>query len=57
MVARFSALLYLPPEDRVPVNKSHSDMVKFASAEDPTYRTVLRYLKEWVESITESYGI
>ena len=57
MVTRFSALLFLPLEDRIPVNKSHSALVKFASAEDPTYCTVVRYLKGWVESITESNGI
>ena len=56
MVYRFSAQLYIPTEQRVPVEQSHSNMVKFSSAEDRTYRTVVRYLKEWVDSITESNG-
>jgi hypothetical protein len=54
MVNRFSAQLYIPTEQRVPVEENHTNMVKFASAEDRTYRTVVRYLKEWVDSITES---
>ncbi|KAF8241219.1 hypothetical protein K440DRAFT_665405, partial [Wilcoxina mikolae CBS 423.85] len=53
MVKRFSAQLYIPTEQRVPVKENHTNMVKFASAEDGTYRTVVRYLKEWVESITQ----
>ncbi|KAF8538749.1 hypothetical protein BDD12DRAFT_841187, partial [Trichophaea hybrida] len=57
MVKRFSAQLCIPTEQRVPVKENHINMVKFASAQDGTYRTVIRYLKEWVESITQSYGI
>ncbi|KAF8535039.1 hypothetical protein BDD12DRAFT_754194, partial [Trichophaea hybrida] len=57
MVNRFSAQLFIPSEQRVPVEENHTNMVKFASAEDRTYRTVVRYLKEWVDSITKSYGI
>jgi hypothetical protein len=57
MVNRFSAQLYIPTEQRVPVEENHTNMVKFASADNRTYRTVVRYLKEWVDSITESYGI
>ncbi|KAF8543181.1 hypothetical protein BDD12DRAFT_874965 [Trichophaea hybrida] len=56
MVSRFSAQLFVPTERRVPVEENHSNMVKFASAEDRTYRTVLRYVKGWVDSITESYA-
>jgi len=56
MVKRFSALLYLSTEQRVPVEESHTNMVKFASAEDSTYQTVVRYLMECVDSITESNG-
>lgn len=54
MVKRFSAQLYIPTEHRIPVEENHLDMVKFASTEDPTYRTVVRYLQEWVDSIMES---
>ncbi|KAF8539827.1 hypothetical protein BDD12DRAFT_909826 [Trichophaea hybrida] len=56
MVKRFSAQLYIPTEQRIPVAKNHTNMVKFASAEDETYQTVARYLTEWVKSITESYA-
>jgi hypothetical protein len=55
MVKRFSALLYIPNEQRVPVEKNHLNIVKFASAQDPTYRTVVGYLKTWVVSITCIY--
>ncbi|KAF8544651.1 hypothetical protein BDD12DRAFT_906355 [Trichophaea hybrida] len=54
MVNRFSAQLYIPTEQRVPVEENHTNMVKFASAEDRTYRTVVRYMKVWVDNITES---
>jgi hypothetical protein len=54
MVNRFSAQLFIPYEQRVPVEENHTNMVKFASAEDRTYQTVVGYLKEWVDSITES---
>jgi hypothetical protein len=57
MVKRFSAQLSLPIEERVPVEANHTNMVKFASAQDPTYRTVVRYLKEWVDSVAESCGM
>jgi hypothetical protein len=56
MVKRFSAQLYIPTEERIPVARNHINMVKFASAEDETYQTVARYLTGWVKSITESYG-
>jgi hypothetical protein len=57
MVQRFSALLYIPTEERVPVDENHTNMVRFVSAEDRTYRIVVRYLKEWVEDIRGSCGI
>jgi hypothetical protein len=57
VVNRFSAQLYIPTEERVPIEENHMNMVKFASAEDRTYRIVVRHLKEWVNTITESYGI
>jgi hypothetical protein len=57
MVKPFSAQLYISHEQRVPVDVNHTNMVKFASADDPTYRTVVRYLKEWVEGIADSNGI
>jgi hypothetical protein len=57
MVKRFSAQLYIPIEERVPVEENHTNMVKFASEEDRTYQTVLRYLKEWVDSIHEPNGM
>jgi hypothetical protein len=51
MVQRLSAQLYIPKEIRQPVEEDHSNMVKFNSAEDPNYRTTIRCLNEWVDSI------
>jgi hypothetical protein len=56
MVKRFLAQLYIPTESGVHLNENHSNTVQFALAEDQTYRTVVRFLKEWIDSITESYG-
>jgi len=56
MVKRFSAQLFIPNEERVPANANHSNMVKFASAQDQTYKTVLRHLNKWVDSIVASNG-
>jgi len=48
MVQRFSAQLYLPWEQRIPVGKNHTDIVKFASPVDTTYQTVVRHLKDYI---------
>jgi len=56
MVNRFSAQLFIHNEERVPANANHSNMVKFATAQDPTYQTVQRHLKNWVDSIVASNG-
>lgn len=53
MVPRFSAQLYLPFEIRLPIAKTHSDLVKFASRADPNYQTVINYLKGWLGTYFE----
>jgi hypothetical protein len=45
MVQRFSAQLHLLGGSQIPVNENHSDMVKFNSPVDPTYKTVVKHLK------------
>ncbi|KAF8540455.1 hypothetical protein BDD12DRAFT_804470 [Trichophaea hybrida] len=45
MVQRFSVLLHLPAEHRVPVDENHTNMVKFDSPVDRTYLTVVKHLK------------
>ena len=44
-----SALLDLPDrvETKIPVNADHSHIVKFVDRNDKTYKTVIRYLKEF----------
>jgi hypothetical protein len=46
MVDRNSAQLYCPFENRLPVEKNHTDMAKFPTAADPTYQTVVKNIKE-----------
>jgi len=46
MVQRLSAQLHLSFEHRVPVNKNHTDMVKFASQVDPTYMSIVTHMND-----------
>lgn len=48
MVPRLSAQLHLLFERRIPVNKNHTEMVKFASPVDPTYQSVVTHLNEYI---------
>ena len=48
MVRPLSAQLYLPSEQRIPVKKNHSDIVKFATRVDVTYQTVVKHLRECI---------
>ncbi|KAF8539938.1 hypothetical protein BDD12DRAFT_980660 [Trichophaea hybrida] len=48
MVQRFSAQLFIPSEHRIAVRKNHTDMVKFATPVDVTYRTVVRHMKRCI---------
>ncbi|KAF8253337.1 hypothetical protein K440DRAFT_534211, partial [Wilcoxina mikolae CBS 423.85] len=56
MVDSFSALLYLPNEYRIPVGQNHTDMVKFMSPTDETYRTVVTHMKETLEMIHQTHS-
>jgi hypothetical protein len=49
MVKNNSAQLFWPSEHRVPVARSHTDMVKFSSGEDATYRTVVIRMTKCVD--------
>ncbi|KAF8535670.1 hypothetical protein BDD12DRAFT_983186 [Trichophaea hybrida] len=53
MVQQISALLYLPNEERIPVQQNHSNMVKFVSRHDPTYKTLIRCLRGCVNELFE----
>lgn len=44
MVEEFSALLHLPRERRIPISRNHTEMVKFSSAADQDYRTVVTHV-------------
>jgi hypothetical protein len=48
MVKEFSAQLYLSFEYRIPINKNHTDMVKFASPVDSEYLSVVAHMKEFI---------
>lgn len=58
MVSRLSALLYLPGENRYPVESDHINMVKFDSPNDRAFQTVVAHLNEcistWFMSLAES---
>jgi hypothetical protein len=51
MVKNNSAQLFWPSEHRVPVARSHTDMVKFSSGEDATYRTVVTRMTKCVDLV------
>ena len=48
MVSRSSAQLWLPSEHRLPANRNHTDIVKFASPVDGMYQTVVKYMTEFI---------
>ncbi|KAF8241753.1 hypothetical protein K440DRAFT_677005 [Wilcoxina mikolae CBS 423.85] len=54
MVKKISAQLCLPNEHRVPVPHNHTNMVKFLSPSDGTYRTVITWIKECLDNIVEA---
>ena len=56
MVKNNSAQLFWPSEHRVPVESNHTDMVKFCSSEDATYRTVVSHMTECVNNLATSHG-
>jgi len=57
MVRNNSAQLFWPSEHRIPVGRNHTDMVKFFSSEDATYRTVVTRMTECVSNLATSRGI
>lgn len=54
MVKDNSAQLFWPSEHSVPVRRNHTDMVKFSSSEDATYRTVVTHMTKCVNNLTMS---
>jgi len=48
MVQRFSAQIYVPSAYRIPVNKNHTDIVKFGTTVDTTYIAVVSHIKECI---------
>ena len=57
MVKNNSAQLCWPSEHRVPVDRNHTDMVKFCSSEDATYRTVVTHMAGYVNNLATSRGM
>ncbi|KAF8537497.1 hypothetical protein BDD12DRAFT_982128, partial [Trichophaea hybrida] len=54
MVKKNSALLFLPFEDRIPVQKNHRELTKMDSRVDGTYQTVVERMNAFVNKIVES---
>lgn len=50
MVKNLSALLCLKQESRYPIDEDHTNMVKFAVPVDKNYESVVRHIKECMES-------
>jgi len=48
MVKTFSAQLFLPREHRLPIERNHTDMVKFSSVVDTTYQTVVHHMEKCI---------
>jgi hypothetical protein len=48
MVERFSSLLRLPSEQAYPIDKDHSNMVKFSSPAEASYQTVVRCMSKFI---------
>jgi hypothetical protein len=42
--------------DILPINKSHSDMVKFREGSEE-YQIVARYIQEFIESMNDPWGL
>ena len=48
---RFSSQLYMAHEEKVGVQENHTDMVRFGTASNPTYRIVTRVIGECLAKI------
>jgi len=57
MVKKLSAQLYLRNENRVPVERNHTEMVKFITMEDPVYRTVLENIRGCLDETAGLHGM
>jgi hypothetical protein len=53
MVTKPSAQLYSPGEHRVAVPSNHTDMVKFMSAADSTYKKVETFIQDTLDKIQQ----
>ena len=53
MVERFSSLLFLPTEHRVPVAGDHSGIAKLQHRADSTYQAVVTRIQEVLETNSE----
>ena len=45
MVSESAALLHLPGEIQLPLAKTHSELVKFSTANDTTFKQVVQHLE------------
>jgi hypothetical protein len=52
MVKKVSAQLYIPGEYRLPVERNHTELVKFPTRGDSTYQSVVYYMRQCVEEIS-----
>ena len=52
-----SAIMHHPGEDNVPLMRSHQELVRYESAEDDAYNTVVETLAEKLSRVLQNPGI
>jgi hypothetical protein len=53
MVTRVSAQMGFPNEFRIPIGRSHTEMVKFPSKIDPAYRSLVSHVVTFLHEISK----
>jgi hypothetical protein len=57
MVKKVSAQLHIPGEHRLPVERNHTDLVKFPTRVDTTYQTVVYYMKQCLQELLQENSV
>jgi hypothetical protein len=50
-LTRTSAQLFMQNEQRIPISKNHSDLVKFHTKADAAYQSVVTHLSRHIQKI------
>jgi hypothetical protein len=52
MVKKVSAQLYIPGEYRLPIERNHTELVKFPTRGDSTYQSVVNHMRQCLVEIS-----